>query len=446
MSPSTTAKGDAFELRVLDWIREEVAARRTLLNPDGAQFFHKRRYYSKKREADIIFDVAVEFCVPVAGKKLLSFLWLLECKDLGRPVGIDDVEEFWGKVRQIDSSEFQIKATILSSSGFTSGAFKFATNSGLSLGRLDPGAGEWILPRIASDAVGDDVATDAKLRGLLDEHHRYSEGPCYGVVGVTWCAGLPELLLAMLSEAVQTEVLAALGSTSSHADLVPFLGLEEIEARVEQSLGRLEESGLGERSLPAICDALGKANIEFDFEADLGTDANGRAILGRTTLAPNRIQISRGLETGTPRWRFTLAHELGHLALHRNLRVPDVRGHVQIDRRTWHPTLTALGRIEHQANQFASALLLPRARVLEIVEAHMVARDLRPKGGWALFVDDQPCNFRPYNDLLRALQAELEVSAQAAEIRLKEMGLLNDQRVAPAKAGDVLQRVLGRRS
>jgi hypothetical protein len=85
-------------------------------------------------------------------------------------------------------------------------------------------------------------------------------------------------------------------------------------------------------------------------------------------------------------------------------------------------------RLEFQANAFSSSLLLP-SDVFHVAVAVGRSRfDIKDRGHGYIFVDDQPCNFVPYDDLLSDLSQYFEVSKQAIEIKLKKSGLLNDRR------------------
>ena len=66
--------------------------------------------------------------------------------------------------------------------------------------------------------------------------------------------------------------------------------------------------------------------------------------------------------------RFVLAHELGHMQMHRNLNT------VFMDAKTFHPH----SRFEHQANRFAVELLLPDDLLREYPECsiYQLARSL----------------------------------------------------------------------
>ncbi|MBI9113266.1 XRE family transcriptional regulator [Maridesulfovibrio ferrireducens] len=83
--------------------------------------------------------------------------------------------------------------------------------------------------------------------------------------------------------------------------------------------------------------------------------------------------------------RFSLAHELGHLVMHRKV----------------HPTNENLKEIEKQANRFASSFLLP---------AHSYVRDF----GY------------PSLDVFKLLKEKWKVSIQAQIIRCWQLGLISD--------------------
>src|SRR6202030_4863019 len=73
------------------------------------------------------------------------------------------------------------------------------------------------------------------------------------------------------------------------------------------------------------------------------------------------------------RQRFTIAHECGHLVLHRDL----ITHVVHIDKkfpvlRRDDKSATGSERIEIQANQFAAELTMPRALLLQAVKNQLI--------------------------------------------------------------------------
>jgi len=103
---------------------------------------------------------------------------------------------------------------------------------------------------------------------------------------------------------------------------------------------------------------------------------DGIQVLGRTDLLAGRISIDSDLKQAEPRrYRFTVAHELGHWILHRPLALahrdqPELfpHGTVLVSKATDSSELTAASGtsmpVEWQANRFASHLLVPRTHLV----------------------------------------------------------------------------------
>lgn len=104
------------------------------------------------------------------------------------------------------------------------------------------------------------------------------------------------------------------------------------------------------------------------------------------------------------RQRFTIAHELGHLQLHRQQELILER-HVQVNFRDA-TSSTASNQEEIDANQFAAELLMPR----ELLERNL-----------ATLLSGRPLSDR---DLVQRLASRFEVSHQAMEYRLASLGML----------------------
>jgi hypothetical protein len=143
--------------------------------------------------------------------------------------------------------------------------------------------------------------------------------------------------------------------------------------------------------------------VEFDVD-DLPIGVEGRFEGNILTLA---TKVYDELLNGTPRSRFTVAHELGHCALHREilqyLNSERKKGQVALFRRD---TIESFRDPEWQANVFASAALMPLGAV-KAVESTLP---------------------RPFKGLLPdRLAAKMGVSVEAARIRvrlLKERGMI----------------------
>lgn len=147
------------------------------------------------------------------------------------------------------------------------------------------------------------------------------------------------------------------------------------DTRIDAEAVRLKVAGLGEQrccdprvDLEAIlfdylCE---RDHLSVDLDADL-PDEEGDEVLGKTTIEPGRIQVNGRLRPDGGRFRFTLAHEVGHWILHRPLILASAQqgglfaeSQVGSIPSTLNRSITDPNppREEVQANRFAAALLI----------------------------------------------------------------------------------------
>ena len=110
-----------------------------------------------------------------------------------------------------------------------------------------------------------------------------------------------------------------------------------------------------------------------------------------------------GVNSAHPRTRqrFTVAHEVGHLVLHED-KAMFVDKLVRVHLRDSNSATGTLSE-EREANAFAAALLMPRSQVMEALNR---VKELTG------------------DDLVRSLAERFEVSSQAMEYRLANLGLV----------------------
>ena len=123
-----------------------------------------------------------------------------------------------------------------------------------------------------------------------------------------------------------------------------------------------------------------------------------------------RTLIGINSETSPTRQRFSIAHELGHMLLHKGEIFVDVTAKLniaaEVNMRQSTPSM-ALDKKEIEANQFAAELLMP-----------------------VRFINDQLTEILDQNPdidieiLTKDLSTKFEVSQHSMEYRLKQLGLL----------------------
>jgi Zn-dependent peptidase ImmA (M78 family) len=173
-------------------------------------------------------------------------------------------------------------------------------------------------------------------------------------------------------------------------------------------------------------------NLQVNFNAPV-IPPTSMGALGKITFQSSKttidIFISEAEQEG--RFRFTLAHELAHYFLnHGEFMVTET---FNPDHYLWlskkEGNMSAINRLEFQANIFSSCLLMPKESFKSVFFRILDNQNTRTrKGGAPLYVDDQPCNIATLQSILDTLSETFGVSKQAAEIRLKNLRLLQDSR------------------
>jgi len=209
---NSTKKGDDFERRVQRELSSSPAFRH-YKRGWVLQWRRKPRYFSRDRDKEIEFDLSAEFRAGPTDRPYLTIV--VECKDYGKPIGVDDIEEFESKLRQCFG--VNVKGVVFSTNSFQPSAERFASARGIGLVRLfDDDSMSVVLHYIAdpkgsdeevqSDGFDDEYEDDeeaeelrvAAYDKLTDEHEaglRTAERiyDTFGVFGTNFCISIEEV-------------------------------------------------------------------------------------------------------------------------------------------------------------------------------------------------------------------------------------------------------------
>ncbi|MGD0552874.1 MAG: ImmA/IrrE family metallo-endopeptidase [Sedimentisphaerales bacterium] len=226
--------------------------------------------------------------------------------------------------------------------------------------------------------------------------------------------------------------------TTNNADDngVPILTTDDIELKAEEVISYFDRTVLDipQRTplLEIIKELNKKYNVAFNCSLPLGATKYGNIILGKTQLKPKGIFVDVSL-INDPRFHFILAHELGHLILHRFVDIKKTGYEEQelvdteIDFVTGKKNLkTARDWIEWQANYFASAILIPRATVIQAVIEKQKEMDIKRNIG-QIILEPKQYSVSDYKEIQKQLVLIYNVNATNIEYRLKELGILIDR-------------------
>jgi Zn-dependent peptidase ImmA (M78 family) len=165
----------------------------------------------------------------------------------------------------------------------------------------------------------------------------------------------------------------------------------------------------GSFSLPVPVESIAEHFLGYDLEiTDEGLFAD-RSFLGGISFETNTIFVNASIEDHEGRYTFTIAHEIGHHALHRDLYDELVADRSQILCREEKQKPL----IERQADRFAAALMMPRYILSDEVQrfSHKRPRTL----GEALRLANYLKNESGFEN----------VSISALVNRLKDLGLIH---------------------
>lgn len=420
---NSITKGDTFENKVFDIIQGLLFNDEFYLSNKKSQIFSKKGYFSDSRKDNIIVDISIETYLDNVDK--YSILSIIECKNYGKKgVPIDDVEEFDSKLNQI--GEHNTKGIIVTNSHFQKSAIKFAVSKKIGLVRIkEHNEIDWVNYRkdrkhdFSLNSIESNLSSGNKSHNFIGLYNKKS------------FVDLPNIL-------IEIGIIDKYVNKPRYINL-PYRAVFEIDNKIKD-LGLYEFYLEGKLDTNQICKYLkDKYKLSFNFDNDLGFIETNK-ILGKITFKPLEISISKDLKSDNHRWRFTLAHEIGHFILHfddlRSYFDENMDNELTLDLNSDRLFSFYNKRLEIQANIFASRLLIPQENFINHVKDYFI-RERINKGH--LYYDWQKCNIDLTMRLLWELENIFDVSKEAAKIRLISQGLLID-------ATDTsLQRIFQRR-
>lgn len=406
---STYLKGDILEEKTFEILKELLEDERFYVSGKGSKIYRKKNYFSNDRQANIVFDLAIETFMP--GSEEYSLLTLIECKNYANSVQVNDVESFSDKIHQVGGH----KGVMVTTSPFQKSALKIAITRKITVIRVNSdNSVEWINRR----------TDNTNLQGNIEEFEENmtcEEGTGSPVVGryESFVFSAFQDLLIYFSIIDQYY--------PSTKDLkIKYQSDEDIENRInEMSLASCYDGF--NLNIDRLCIRMSELyDVNFIVNEQLGSINNSPAI-GKIVYNPLTIYIHPGLRSDIARFRFTVAHEIGHLVLHSFLlsKYYGITADTEnMQSASYVFSSEAQRRLETQANRFAAILLMPTPYLKKVVSTYFTRENIAQRG--FIFLDHQKDNQVAVYKLLSELQVIFGVSKDVAKYRLKDLGLLKD--------------------
>jgi hypothetical protein len=217
---------------------------------------------------------------------------------------------------------------------------------------------------------------------------------------------------------------------------VPFVPAKHIEDEAQLLLAQWAQEHGAITAPPVPIEDILELHLGLTFEiSELKTELGHPDVLGGIWFGEGLIKVDQSLDPSAEprllgRYRFTLAHEVGHWQLHRRhlMQDPSARslfesggGPAFVQRSSDSPPE------EIQANAFAAAVLMPRQMVFDAwcqwrgSQAPVSVSQLEVS---AYHTDPKANEEMAMEKFCKPLAEKFEVSAQAMRIRLAQMDLL----------------------
>lgn len=390
---NTTAKGSEFEKKVYQYFS-------SLLQNDELNFASSKysKIYLHKTYPTYISgrtidcDITIETFNPNINKDWSSLV-VIECKNYNRNVEVGDLDEFETKLKKISDSG--VKGVMVTTKGFSRNIIETARKNHIALIVLSETKAEWIVGRDTN------INPEQLMPTLLGEKAN-------GINPLVYDDGL---FLNLYDFLKGIDVLI----DETQFLEIPYYKPEEIQ-KIASDL-YLECNVISNDIAGEI---LSKKFIDYRITFE-NLPEN---VLGLLSIKNKVITLSESIRTNINRLHFTIAHEIGHLVLHIPLienKITEIceyneQSQLKIESKT-------LKRMEWQANQFASFLLLPQRQFM--VAFNKLLNEVNIRKG-RLYLDHQPCNKRDVHYVLGELSRKFQVSKEVVKIRLKEAGLFEE--------------------
>lgn len=396
---NTVEKGNAFEDRVYNILHSLLKNDEFALNSKKSKLFKKKKYKScDGTDSTIEIDVSIETYLNKDSKP--SILTLIECKDYSHSVDVSEVRDFYGRILQLNAH----KGIMFSTAKFQEGAYKYANAKNIGLVRVSPDESiEWILHRIS---IKEQYKIDADIKNYVIDRGKESESYNFGAV---FGSRIYTNIYGVLSD--------ELGLIKHNSLKVQHLSVERIkEVLYEKIINKETHTIIFNEDLEAIVKKIGY-RIEYKKTQE--------GVLGSVDFNNKIITLSNTLTYGDVRWRFSIAHEIGHIVLHSKLlsdfSIKEI-SESSFDNVTTHFDDKNLLYLERQANRFAALLLISEQEFTKAYENYHSRNPFRRFP--YLYLDSQPCNITFCNEVFVYMANHFHVSKEAIKIQFEQLNLL----------------------
>jgi Zn-dependent peptidase ImmA (M78 family) len=367
----------------------------------------------------------------VVGNVSYSIITIIKCIDSFEKVSLKDIKEFNIQKEEISAH----KANIVSRNAFEENIVPFAKKKGMGLLRYRSLKDlEWRLQRSPSHVIDLQEGREQQKNIALNLHSEEYQNNYYdcqifydGQYTNSFAKFMRKLIFDELPKKFVKDFLLEEKKVQKKHNIVNFIDDNSINQLVNKILIKIDYNG-GKVSLEKILNVLKiENNLNIFYNQALKKD-----VLGEINFQEKIIFIDNQQCSTLPRIRFTVAHEVAHFLLGHKQYMNGEQYRTIDEENLKNVALMGIGiediiKMEWQANQLASFLLLPLENFLQDVFLLIKEYKIINRGFGILYVDNQGCNIKTFIQITSRLMYKYKVSRKVIELLLNKLGILNQK-------------------
>lgn len=397
MKDTRLSNASEYEHRVYEFVQQLVAEGEMPGATKHAKVYLHKTYYDIYGES-INPDISIEVFRTKESIKPSLYI-LFECKWSDKhTVNSGDYNEFYGNIKRLNESA--VKGYMVTNTGFPESVINRSRG-------LDNGNSTGI-GLIVFNNDGADWIVERNIRNYRAYQNKFEilKGNSISTAPVLLADGI-------ISNFIDHLIEIGVPIKEQFTPAVPWLHNDVIREVAEE---------IGNQFLPISVNRLQTILKHVLPSSTILYKNLPKGVYGSFDFNDDILFISNELKNDPYRTNFTIAHEIGHIVLHKH--ILQRYYHSSFDTQTIAPSDSVISRLEVQANVFAASLLLPKSLFISETARRMTQLGIRPP----LFKDHQRVNLRDCHGVCAYLQSFFQVSRQVVEIRLSELNLLRYDR------------------
>ncbi|MBR4629475.1 MAG: ImmA/IrrE family metallo-endopeptidase [Treponema sp.] len=389
------------------------------------KIFRHELYELYQEDTEERFDIAIE---NYNGENSIPSLKILvKCKKSNSQITKDELVLFWSKVNQVSGC---CKAVFVTNKSFEKNALDYAEVMGIGILRIfDEDKIKWLAPRSLYQTMTYleyEKSEKEMQKAILQENYKILNNFLVGYFH-NFHASLASFFRGIFPgyyhSSISNAELYAKADSCSDPEEIPFISkdeLKKIASKIRSEIYAENESNIFSIETEALVRYLkSHFNFSVDYPVTEPSCTFPQKVYGLVDYANKKILIYGMNSVDLHLLKFSIAHEISHLVLHKSLLEKSKDSFSY-----FFQTTKESKRMETQANILASYIVLDDCSLKSEFVKLIYEYHLTCKNGHYLYLDHQPCNKDIFMKITNRLMSVFDVSRELIKFRLVDLGWL----------------------